>query len=56
MKKEENKSEFTWDYAPAPEAKDHVKIKPQYNLFINGKFVAPNSKKYYETHTNFYYK
>jgi aldehyde dehydrogenase (NAD+) len=50
MKKEENKSEFTWEYAPAPEAKDHVKIKPQYNLFINGKFVAPNSKKHYETH------
>lgn len=42
-------SDFKWDYAPAPEAKDHAKIKKQYDLFINGKWVKPNSKKYFDT-------
>jgi aldehyde dehydrogenase (NAD+) len=32
-------------YASAPESKDHIKLKDQYELFINGKFVKPNSKK-----------
>jgi aldehyde dehydrogenase (NAD+) len=36
-------------YAAAPESKDHVNLKDQYDLFINGKFVKPNSKKYYST-------
>ena len=40
---------FNWEYAPAPEAKDHAKLKSQYDLFINGKFVKPNSKKYFDT-------
>jgi hypothetical protein len=38
-----------WDYAPAPEGTDHVTIQPRYDLFINGKFVAPKSGKYFET-------
>ncbi len=41
---------FNWEYAPAPEAKDHAKIKSQYDLFINGEFVKPNSKKYFATY------
>lgn len=41
--------ELKWEYAPAPEAKDHAKLKTQYDLFINGKFVKPNSKKYFDT-------
>ncbi len=44
------KSEFNWEYAPAPEAKDHIKLKAQYDLFINGKFVKPYSKKYFATY------
>lgn len=40
---------FIWDYAPAPEAKDHIKLKKQYDLFIDGKFTAPKSKKYFKT-------
>jgi hypothetical protein len=32
------------NYAPAPESSDHIQLKPQYNLFINGKFVKPLSK------------
>lgn len=50
MKKETTESAFNWEYAPAPEAKDHIKLKSQYDLFINGKFVKPNSKKYFATH------
>ncbi len=38
-----------WSYAPAPEASDYVKIRPRYELFINGKFVAPRSAKYFDS-------
>ncbi|GIV04855.1 MAG: hypothetical protein KatS3mg016_0430 [Fimbriimonadales bacterium] len=38
-----------WDYAPAPEARDIVKIRPRYGLFINGEFVEPHSGRYFET-------
>ena len=38
-----------WDYAPAPESRDHVQIEERYGLFINGKFVPPKSKKYFPT-------
>jgi aldehyde dehydrogenase (NAD+) len=38
-----------WDYAPAPEAKDIVKIADRYGLFIGGKFVEPLSKQHYTT-------
>jgi aldehyde dehydrogenase (NAD+) len=31
----------TWDYAPAPEARDLVTIRPSYGLFIDGEFVDP---------------
>ncbi len=37
-----------WDYAPAPETVP-VKIQPRYELFINGKFTAPSSGKYFES-------
>jgi aldehyde dehydrogenase (NAD+) len=36
-------------YAPAPEATDHIRMQKQYELFINGKFVKPNSGKYFDT-------
>jgi aldehyde dehydrogenase (NAD+) len=38
-----------WDYAPSPEATDHVKIQPRYELFIDGKWRAPKSGKYFDT-------
>ena len=38
-----------WEYAPAPESKSYIKLKDQYDLFINGKFVKPSSGKYFET-------
>lgn len=36
-------------YAPAPESTDHVHIKDMYDLFIDGKFIKPQSKIYYDT-------
>ena len=38
-----------WSYAPAPEGKDYIKIRSRYQLFINGKFVAPRSGKYFDS-------
>jgi aldehyde dehydrogenase (NAD+) len=37
-----------WEYDPAPETAD-PKIKPEYDLFIGGKFVAPRSGKYFDS-------
>ncbi|MBA2430892.1 MAG: aldehyde dehydrogenase family protein, partial [Chthoniobacterales bacterium] len=36
-----------WEFAPAPEQSDYIKLKPRYQHFINGKFVAPHSGKYF---------
>jgi aldehyde dehydrogenase (NAD+) len=49
--KKVKKLDFTtaFKYAPAPESSDHVQIKNRYDLFINGKFVAPDSGKYFDT-------
>ena len=30
-----------WDYAPAPEATDHVRLADRFGLFIDGEFRAP---------------
>ena len=35
--------------APAPESKSAAKINARYDLFINGKFEKPSSKKYFAT-------
>ncbi|MCH7495341.1 MAG: aldehyde dehydrogenase family protein [Candidatus Marinimicrobia bacterium] len=38
-----------WEYSPAPESTDHIKLEKRYDLFINGEFVAPKSGKYFKT-------
>lgn len=43
------KFETARNYAPAPESKSAAKINPRYDLFINGKFEKPLSKKYFAT-------
>lgn len=45
-----NKS-FTanWKYSEAPESSDHITIKKQYELFIDGSFIKPIKGKYFET-------
>ena len=51
MARPENRLQFDtdWQYAPAPESVDHVRIDPQYELFIGGQFVAPKKRQYFDT-------
>ena len=51
MARPESKLEFDtdWKYSPAPESTDHIRIDPQYELFIGGKFVAPRERQYFDT-------
>lgn len=44
---DENLRPMSWKYDPAPESASHVLLKERYDLFINGKFIPPHSKKYY---------
>ncbi|MFY7965349.1 MAG: aldehyde dehydrogenase family protein, partial [Chitinophagaceae bacterium] len=43
------KLNFDTKYTAAPESKSSASIKPKYDLFINGKFEKPLSKKYFDT-------
>ncbi len=47
----ENKLAFDggWEYAPAPESTDHIKVAKRYGLFINGEFVAPEKGRYFDS-------
>ena len=49
--KKTHKIDFSsdWNLVPAPESTTHFKLKDTYDLFINGKFVAPKSGKYFDT-------
>ena len=38
-----------WEYAPAPEEHKHISIAPRHQLFINGRFVAPRSGKWFDS-------
>ncbi len=38
-----------FEYAPAPEAIDHVRIQPRYGLFIGGRMADPHAKKHFAT-------
>ena len=38
-----------WEYAEAPESQDHIRIDKRYDLFIDGKFVKPDSNTYFKT-------
>src|SRR5438445_5810 len=38
-----------WSYAPAPEASNYIKLHDRYQLFINGRFVAPKSGNYFDS-------
>lgn len=39
----------TWEYSPAPESIDHIHLKDQYDLFINGEFVPSTGGKYFKS-------
>ena len=38
-----------WEYAPAPEARDIVRLRERYGLFIGGEFVEPRSGEWFTT-------
>ena len=38
-----------WEYDPSPESTGHIRLKKQYDLFIDGKWVKPSSGKYFES-------
>lgn len=38
-----------WDYSPSPESTSHIDLKKRYDLYINGEWVKPSSKKYFKT-------
>jgi aldehyde dehydrogenase (NAD+) len=43
MTLEEPRTRIVWDYAPAPESTDHVRLRDRYGLFIDGDFADPAS-------------
>ncbi len=45
----EQRTSIVWDYAPAPEATDHVRLADRYGLFIDGGFRAPAQARYEPT-------
>src|SRR6478672_452390 len=36
------RTSLTWDYAPAPESADHVRLRDSCDLFVGGQWVAPD--------------
>jgi aldehyde dehydrogenase (NAD+) len=34
-----------WEYAPSPEATDHVKLQSRYELFVDGKWSRPEERE-----------
>jgi aldehyde dehydrogenase (NAD+) len=45
----ESRTSIVWDYAPAPESADHVRLEDRYGLFIDGSFREPSAAKYVAT-------
>jgi aldehyde dehydrogenase (NAD+) len=42
-------AKHAFEYAPAPEATDHIRIQQRYGLFIGGRMLEPHSKKRFPT-------
>ncbi|MCB0336526.1 MAG: aldehyde dehydrogenase family protein, partial [Bdellovibrionales bacterium] len=43
------KFDTDWQYAPAPESVDHVRVKSSYEHFINGSFAKGKKTKYFKS-------
>jgi aldehyde dehydrogenase (NAD+) len=37
------RTRIRWDYSPAPESPDHVRLRDAYGLFLDGEFADPRS-------------
>jgi aldehyde dehydrogenase (NAD+) len=42
----ESRTSIVWDYAPAPESADHIRLRDRYGLFIDGEFSEPAQGRY----------
>ena len=49
MAKGKIKNSGKFDFSSAPESTGHIQLKKQYDLFIDGKWQKPESKKYFKT-------
>jgi aldehyde dehydrogenase (NAD+) len=45
----ETRTRIVWDYAPAPEATDHIRLRDRYGLFIDGAFTEPAAARFVAT-------
>src|SRR6204780_4191683 len=45
----EARTSIVWDYAPAPESADHIRLKDRYGLFLGGEFVEPADGRHVAT-------
>src|SRR5690349_9723065 len=45
----EVRTSIVWDYAPAPESADHIRLRDRYGLFIDGDFREPATGDYVPT-------
>src|SRR6201987_2498923 len=45
----ETRTSIVWDYAPAPESTDHIRLKDRYGLFLDGDFKDPSDGRYVST-------
>jgi aldehyde dehydrogenase (NAD+) len=43
------RTSIVWEYAPAPESTDHVRLKDRYGLFVDGEFRDPVHGRYVST-------
>jgi aldehyde dehydrogenase (NAD+) len=42
----EARTSIVWDYAPAPESADHIRLRDRYGLFLGGEFAEPADGRY----------
>src|SRR5690348_3252432 len=45
----ETRTSIVWDYSPAPESIDHVRVRDRYGLFVDGDFRDPVDGRYVAT-------
>jgi len=45
----ETRTSIVWDYSPAPESVDHVRLRDRYGMFVDGDFRDPVDGRYVAT-------
>ena len=45
----DTRTSIVWDYSPAPESTDHVRLHDRYGLFVDGEFRDPVDGRYVPT-------